>query len=273
MNYTIYINQPACLALGLDLPDAAIVDGIKSMLASSKIETFIHKGIVYKWIAPTKLLADVPILKIKKRALMGRIKALEDKGIIDRCPANQELGKSYYKSGANWDCLFSKQPMQPNAHPMQIDAYPPMQPNAYPPMQIDAHYPNTTINPNTKDPIKAFSLFWDDYHSITGKAKTDKEACLKYWNKLKADERLKAHKSISAYSKTNDLKYLKKAYTYLRDKNFNDEFKATQPQNAIGNKVSKYYYKVNGSPHKHDNEKLFNMHKANFPNHIEIIRS
>ena len=50
-------------------------------------------------------------------------------------------------------------------------------------------------------------------------------------------------------------------------------YTTTQPQNAIGNKVSKYYYKVNGSPHKHDNEKLFNMHKANFPNHIEIIRS
>jgi hypothetical protein len=150
MNYTIYINQPACLALGLDLTDGAIVDSIKSMLASSKIETFIHEGIVYKWIAPSKLLADMPILNIKKRALMGRIKGLEEKGIIDRCPANQSLGKAYYKSGANWDNLFSKQPMQMNAHPYANECIPPMQIDAHPPMQQNAHYPNTIDN-NTKD--------------------------------------------------------------------------------------------------------------------------
>lgn len=75
-----------------------------------------------------------------------------------------------------------------------------------------------------------FSIFWDNFHSITGKPKTDKEAALGYWNKLKRDEKQKAVDKISDYYKSlSDSKYCKKARTYLDDKNFNDEF-ISQPQ-------------------------------------------
>ena len=72
-----------------------------------------------------------------------------------------------------------------------------------------------------------FILFWDKYHSITKKPKTDRHDSEKYWYKLKEDEKQKAIDNILNYSKTqSENKYLKKARTYLSDKNFNDEFES-----------------------------------------------
>jgi hypothetical protein len=69
-----------------------------------------------------------------------------------------------------------------------------------------------------------FVVFWDSYHLITNKEKTDKEATIKYWNKLKNSECEKAIEMITPYfNSLNDKKYCKKARTYLADKNFNDE--------------------------------------------------
>ena len=77
-----------------------------------------------------------------------------------------------------------------------------------------------------KDNITAF---WDLYHQITGLIKTDKEATLKYWGKLKPDEQQKAIDNVKPYfDSLNDKKYCKKARTYLSDKNFNDEFRKSE---------------------------------------------
>lgn len=73
--------------------------------------------------------------------------------------------------------------------------------------------------------IKDFDLFWDSYHSVTGLNKSDKEAALKYWNKLNPGEQQKAINNVPHYfSSLKDKQYCKKARTYLADKNFNDEF-------------------------------------------------
>lgn len=70
-----------------------------------------------------------------------------------------------------------------------------------------------------------FTEFWNKYHKITEKPKTDKEATLKYWKKLNPDEKQKAIDKIEFYfNSVSEKKYLKKARTYLSDKNFNDEF-------------------------------------------------
>lgn len=70
---------------------------------------------------------------------------------------------------------------------------------------------------------KEFSLFWDTYHSIITKSKTDKEPALKHWKKLNVADRDKAIENIEPYSKTNEHAYLKKARTYLADRAFDDE--------------------------------------------------
>jgi len=72
---------------------------------------------------------------------------------------------------------------------------------------------------------KEFEVFWDKYHSITGLTKTDKEPALKHWLALTIEERDKAISMIdSYYYSISDIKYCKKARTYLADKTFNDEF-------------------------------------------------
>ena len=74
-----------------------------------------------------------------------------------------------------------------------------------------------------------FSFFWMQYHSITGKEKTDKEPAFKHWKKLTADERKLAIKNIKPfYDSLPNKEYCKKARTYLSDKNFNDEFNQEQ---------------------------------------------
>lgn len=81
----------------------------------------------------------------------------------------------------------------------------------------------------------SFMVFWESYHEITGLSKTDKEATFKYWKPLKVDEKEKALKSIKSYFESlRDSKYCKKARTYLRDKNFNDEFKKSQQESVWG---------------------------------------
>ena len=72
--------------------------------------------------------------------------------------------------------------------------------------------------------IPDFDLFWDSFHSLTGKPKTDMQPAKKHWDKLTAEEKEKAISFIPQYSSSNsDKRYLKKARTYLADKNFNDE--------------------------------------------------
>lgn len=72
---------------------------------------------------------------------------------------------------------------------------------------------------------KQFIDFWDSYHSITKKQKEDKKTAQKYFEKLNKADQQKAINNIQKYyDSVNDKKYLKKAYTYLRDESFNNEF-------------------------------------------------
>lgn len=72
----------------------------------------------------------------------------------------------------------------------------------------------------------SFETFWKNYHEITTTLKTDKEPAKKYWNKLKQPERKLAINNIKPYfDSLNDVKFCKKARTYLDNKDFNNEFK------------------------------------------------
>jgi len=88
----------------------------------------------------------------------------------------------------------------------------------------------TTTKNNKKEKNEknnTFDEFWIAYSSITGKHKTDKEPTKKYWVNLTDVEKKNALQNIKPYfDSLNDKKYCKKARTYLKDKNFNDEFTA-----------------------------------------------
>jgi len=80
-----------------------------------------------------------------------------------------------------------------------------------------------------------FELFWNSYHRITEKVKTDKEAAEKYWKKLTPTEKELAINNIQRYADSvSEKQYMKKARTYLSDKNFNDEFeKVIKPRESV----------------------------------------
>ena len=86
--------------------------------------------------------------------------------------------------------------------------------------------------------IDEFNKFWDKFHYVTKLTKTDRESAIKYYKKLKKEERQKAYDKIwDYYNSIQDKRYLKKCRTYLADKNFNDEF-VTNNVPSIGRSVS-----------------------------------
>lgn len=76
-------------------------------------------------------------------------------------------------------------------------------------------------------PEERFECFWEHWHSISKKPKTDKDAAKKYFLRLKIEEQrlayMNARKFIEKEMQNKGGRYLKKARTYLSDKNFNDE--------------------------------------------------
>lgn len=70
----------------------------------------------------------------------------------------------------------------------------------------------------------SFEEFWARYHKITGMPKTDRDSALKYWKRLTKEEEKKAVASIQQYKDSCRIGFIKKARTYLHDKNFNDQF-------------------------------------------------
>ncbi|MEG2370564.1 MAG: DUF6291 domain-containing protein [Alistipes sp.] len=84
-----------------------------------------------------------------------------------------------------------------------------------------------------KEKETTFEEFWNAYHRITSLNKTDREAASKYWHRLSQVEQRRARDNIQPYyNSLNDVKWCKKARTYLSDKNFNDEF--TLQTNKLG---------------------------------------
>ena len=78
-----------------------------------------------------------------------------------------------------------------------------------------------------KDKNILFDEFWIAYHKTSGLSKTDKEAAIKHWNKLSDAEMDKAINMIPVFIQNCKAGYIKKARTYLADKNFNDEYQTT----------------------------------------------
>ena len=72
-----------------------------------------------------------------------------------------------------------------------------------------------------------FDDFWDAYHKTSGLTKTDRESAYNKWVKLTNTERQKAIEMIPVFIRNSKAGYIKKARTYLSDKNFNDEYQTT----------------------------------------------
>jgi len=94
---------------------------------------------------------------------------------------------------------------------------------------------------NKLNPEPQFIQFWDKYHEVTGLKKSDKDAAEKYWKKLTKKEKVLAINNIDAYYDNLPIyahgKPVKKARTYLGDKNFNDEFEVKQTKSSLNKMI------------------------------------
>ena len=93
------------------------------------------------------------------------------------------------------------------------------------------------INPEPK-----FEEFWNKYHEIVKEwNKTDKVPTEKCWKKLTKKEKQLAIDNIQSYYDSLPVyatgKPVKKARTYLSDKNFNDNFKVEEDKKRSLNKM------------------------------------
>lgn len=91
------------------------------------------------------------------------------------------------------------------------------------------------------NPEPQFDEFWNKYHEITGQKKTDLQAALKYWKKLTKTEKKLAIDNIKPYFYSLPVyssgRPVKKARTYLDDKNFNDEFSYKEEKSSINKMI------------------------------------
>lgn len=79
--------------------------------------------------------------------------------------------------------------------------------------------------------IESFNEFFDRYHELSGKRRTDKAAAMKYWKQMTLRDRNLATNNLERYIKShNDLRYVKKARTYLSDRNYEDEFESDKKE-------------------------------------------
>ena len=95
----------------------------------------------------------------------------------------------------------------------------------------DSQSESDAIKKRKEKKRKNITEFWDLYHSISKKLKSDLQPSIKYWDKLTEIEKEKAKSNIQSYvDSVNDPKYIVKARTYLADKKFNDEFNPPIPK-------------------------------------------
>jgi hypothetical protein len=107
--YNIYINQWAVIVNGfnLDIIDVAIFDYIKDFSNVKDCERITTGGETYFFIKTQKIIDDMPLLNISTtRGIRNRIDKLIDSGLLIRHPECQQLGRTYYKFGPNYDKML-----------------------------------------------------------------------------------------------------------------------------------------------------------------------
>lgn len=157
MNYNILINQFAGEKYfpELDIIDLAIFDYLRNFYPTSDKYSDIHG--VWFWVSHSKLIEDMPKLKIKSKAgIIKRINNLIICEIIDRHPNSNVLGKSYYKIGCKWNLLIKVDTPQPESRGSNNE-------NQHPPHNENQDNNSTSIDNSTKDNILSWKKDFNTY--------------------------------------------------------------------------------------------------------------
>ena len=101
MRYSLYINQPVALDLGMENTTEAILFDYL-IIAPTWADDIILDGKVYYWVARNKICEAHPLLDLKPDTVYRYLKKLRDKGLIEYkkdgkkdCIRITRLGKKY----------------------------------------------------------------------------------------------------------------------------------------------------------------------------------
>ncbi len=104
MRYSLYINQPVALNLGIENTTEAIIFDYLT-IASTWAKPEIIDNKVYYWVARQKICDEHKILDLKPKTVYRYLRKLHQKGLIDYqklgkkdCIAITDLGKTYISS-------------------------------------------------------------------------------------------------------------------------------------------------------------------------------
>lgn len=124
MKYTIHVNQIGAQNAGLmgkvDIVDLAIFDAFKDFANTNRCEKLLFDGRQWFWISYTLIIDELPFLgttastgefkPLTPDSIYRRMKKLSAAGVIEFCPQNQALGKSYFSWGPAYDALITTTP-------------------------------------------------------------------------------------------------------------------------------------------------------------------
>lgn len=98
MKYSISINQRAIIESGLniDLFDAAIIDYILAFSHAKTIMKIQEGELTFYYFSYNHLIAEMPLLGLKRDAIYRRFKKLCDMGFLIAHPRNKAMNKPFY---------------------------------------------------------------------------------------------------------------------------------------------------------------------------------
>ena len=92
MRYTLFINQPVAIELGMENTTEAHLFG-ELIIAPTWADELIVDGKVYYWVARQKICNALPLLNLKPDTVYRYMKKLDAKGVIE------------YKKVGKKDCI------------------------------------------------------------------------------------------------------------------------------------------------------------------------
>lgn len=106
MKYTVEgFNQEKAIELGLDVDDLIILRWFVDF--SNNMKQKVIEGTTYYWVTYEKLLNDLPILNVKKRALQYKLDKLIRAKILIHKNIKEDGNFSYYGFGENYSSLIA----------------------------------------------------------------------------------------------------------------------------------------------------------------------
>ena len=242
MKYTITINQKQAVELGLtNINQIFILDLLST--ASTWAKTEIIDEDVYYWVARQVISSELPVLDLKPDTVYRHLRALAENGFIEHikkgkkdCIRLTEKGKSYYVGNK------SEKEANSEINPKKLGNK--SEKNS----EINPTYPNTNINPTTKDhkPPKSPNAVKDLFNETA----TNLPPVLKL-----NEKRIKAIKKLSAFD-IPTLEAWRAYFCKANESNFlngkSSDWKATfdwllKPDNALKVAEGNYDNKVSSS--------------------------